>query len=131
MEDKSNCEIFALKKGMVKKQSNSVSESNLVPKKMTVIINFKPKFSCDANFDWGRCSIHRISVVYMYDMYLCSMQENEIETPRESVERDHSLSTDHFIYAYRLLASNSYVPGIFSLKIARGRAYVESLALCS
>ena len=105
MEDKSNCEIFALKKGMVKKQSNSVSESNLVPKKITVIIKFKPKFSCDANFDWGRCSIHRISVVYMYDMYLCSMQENEIETPRESVERDHSLSTYHFIYAYRLLVT--------------------------
>ena len=29
------------------------------------------------------------------------------------------------------IASNSYVPGIFSLKIARGRVYVESLALCS
>ena len=103
MEDKSNCEVFALKKGTVQKQSNSVSESNLVPKKITVIIQFEPKFSCHANFDWGRCSIHRISVVYMYDMYLCSMQENEIETPRESVERDHSLSAYHIIYAYRLL----------------------------
>ena len=46
---------------------------------------------------------HRISVVYMYDMYLCSMLENEIETPKESVERDHSLSAYHIIYAYRLL----------------------------
>ena len=44
-----------------------------------------------------------IAVVYMYDMYLCSMQENEIETPKESVERDHSLSAYHIIYAYRLL----------------------------
>ena len=39
----------------------------------------------------------------MYDMYLCSMQENEIETPKESVERDHSLSAYHIIYVYRLL----------------------------
>ena len=103
MEEKNNCEIFALKKGTVQKQSNSVSESNLVPKKILVIVQFEPKFLCHANFDWGRCSIHRISVVYMYDMYLCSMQENEIETPQESVERDHSLSAYHIIYAYRLL----------------------------
>ena len=25
-------------------------------------------------------------------MYLCSMLDDEIETPKESVERDHSLS---------------------------------------
>ena len=104
MEDKSNCEVFALKKGTVQKQSK-VSESNLVPKKILVIVQFEPKFLCHANFDWGRCSIHRISVVYMYDMYLCSMQENEIETPKESVERDHSLSAYHIIYAYRLLTA--------------------------
>ena len=31
-----------------------------------------------------------ISVVYENVMYLCSMLDREIETPKESVERDHS-----------------------------------------
>ena len=84
MEEMSDCVFFALTEGTVQKQSN------LVPKKTNVILQFKPKFLFYGNFDWGRCSIRHISVVYINVMYLCSMQEREIETPRESVERDHS-----------------------------------------
>ena len=36
------------------------------------------------------CSTRHISVVYENVMYLCSMLDREIETPKESVERDHS-----------------------------------------
>ena len=75
----------------------------LVPKKILVILQFESKFLFHAHFDWGRCSIRRISVVYMNVMYLCSMLDDEIETPKESVERDHSSSAYHIIYAYRLL----------------------------
>ena len=103
MEEMNKCEIFTLKEGIVQKQSNSVSENTLVPKKILVIVKFEPKFLFHANFDWGRCSIRRISVVYMNVMYLCSMLDDEIETPKESVERDHSLSAYLIIYAYRLL----------------------------
>ena len=91
MEEMNDCEIFTLTEGIVPKQSKLVSEqSKLVPKKMIVILKFKPKFLFHDNFDWGRCSIRHISVVYDNVMYLCSMLDREIETPRESVERDHS-----------------------------------------
>ena len=84
MEEMSDCEIFTLTEGIVQKQSK------LVPKKTIVILKFKPKFLFHDNFDWGRCSIRHISIVYVNVMYLCSMLDREIETPRESVERDHS-----------------------------------------
>ena len=104
MEESNKCEVFALKEGMVLKQSKLVSDENtLVPKKRNVILQFKPKFLFYDNFDWGRCSIRHISVVYKNVMYLCSMLDGEIETPKESVERDHSLSAYLIIYAYRLL----------------------------
>ena len=85
MEEMSNFVFFALTEGSVKKQSN------LVPKKTKhVILKLKSKILfCDI-FDWGRCSIRHISVVYINVMYLCSVHEREIQTPRESVERDHS-----------------------------------------
>ena len=84
MEEMSDFVYFALTEGSVQKQSN------LVPKKTNVILKLKSKIFFYDNFDWGRCSIRHISVVYINVMYLCSMHEREIETPRESVERDHS-----------------------------------------
>ena len=108
MEESNKCEIFALNEGTVLKQSNLVSEGNpMVPKKK-VILQFKPNFLFYDNFDWGRCSIRHFSVVYMNVMYLCSMLDDEIETPKESVERDHSLNAYLIIYAYRLLTQGYY-----------------------
>ena len=90
MEEKSDYVIFAPKEGQVCQMTNSV------PKKKSVMIEFKPKILFYGNFDWGRCSIRRVSAVYINVMYICCTHDREIETPRESqlneiIHRVHTL----------------------------------------